>query len=65
MAQVNGRTVPIPETISIEQLKEQLGVNACRMAVEVNGELIDQNRFGEAIINDQCTVEIITLAGGG
>lgn len=65
MAQINGRTVALDGTLTVNQLKEKLGINATRLAVEVDGKLLYPENFEEPVITNDSVVEVITLVGGG
>ncbi|MBB5021031.1 sulfur carrier protein ThiS [Desulfurispira natronophila] len=65
MATVNGKSMYIQEPVTINELVDQLGVNATHMAVEVNGQLVSRESYGTTKVDNDAIVEIITLAGGG
>ncbi|WP_027388980.1 sulfur carrier protein ThiS [Chrysiogenes arsenatis] len=65
MAQINGRPVELSDTLTVNQLKEKLGITATRLAVEVDGTLLYPENFEEARITNDSVVEVITLVGGG
>jgi thiazole synthase len=62
---LNGVSKTLPDTISVQQLVEQLGYNRRRIAVEVNQEVVPGIRHAERFLGAGDAVEIVTLVGGG
>jgi len=50
---------------TIARLIEQLDLAATRTAVELNGAVIEQHRFGETALQDGDRIEIVSFVGGG
>ena len=53
------------KTDTVSKLLETLEVNAQRVAVEINGGIVDPKLFSETLIHDSDKVEIVSFVGGG
>jgi sulfur carrier protein len=62
---VNGRPHTLAENLSVAQLLAHLRLAERGTAVEMNGEIVPRNRYGEHRLRDGDRVEIVSLAGGG
>jgi len=64
MAKVNGKEIEV-KNISLLDYMLSNGFDAQRVAVEINGEIIKRGNYGEYIINESDSVEIVCFVGGG
>jgi len=64
MARINGKEVEV-KNISLLDYMVSNGFDAQRVAVEINGEIIKRGSYGEYIINESDSVEIVCFVGGG
>ncbi len=63
---INGKETTMTETInSVHQVLEALEVAPRRVAVELNGEIIDPQLFTETLVHDKDCLEIVSFVGGG
>src|ERR1043166_1583202 len=62
---LNGEPNTLPQPLSIEQLIERIGLDARKIAVEVNREVVPKAKHPEHRLNSGDSVEIVTLVGGG
>ena len=62
---LNGDPKEIAGTRTIQQLLDELQIPAGRVACEVNLKIIRRAFYGETLIQDGDTVEIIQAIGGG
>ena len=62
---LNGDPHEIPGPLSISALLEQLEIDARRVAVELNLDVIKKTAYGSAVIKDGDEVEIVNFVGGG
>ncbi|MCK4294769.1 MAG: sulfur carrier protein ThiS [Planctomycetes bacterium] len=53
----------LPATVA--DLLEQLGVNAATVVAEVDGEIIQREKFAQTKLCNGRTVELVRLMGGG
>ena len=49
----------------LTSLVQQLGLNPERVAIELNGELINRSQYATTTVSDRDAIEIIHYAGGG
>lgn len=62
---VNGEQKEYGRISSVSGLIELLGVDKHGSAVEINGRILKQEEWPEAVLNDGDKIEIITFVGGG
>lgn len=64
MVKVNGEMLPLDGKTAAEML-DSLGYSQLRVAVEVNSEILPKSRYGELVLRDGDSVEIVGFVGGG
>ncbi|WP_366924444.1 sulfur carrier protein ThiS [Metallumcola ferriviriculae] len=62
---VNGKEMNIPSGTTISALLKKLKINAERVVVQVNQEIISAQRFEKVILDAEDKIEIISFVGGG
>ncbi|MDP3118976.1 MAG: sulfur carrier protein ThiS [Sulfuricurvum sp.] len=62
---VNGETREFSQATTLEQLIQSLGLESKVMAAAVNMEIVKQDAWNQAILNDGDTVELLDFVGGG
>jgi len=62
---INGRSVELPQPMSLLDYLEQKGVNAKLVAVEINERILPRQELTEATLGDGDVVEIVRMVGGG
>lgn len=62
---VNGQIQEIKEPLTLRQYLEQQGYDCGRVAVEKNGEIVRKSQFGDVMLSDADTLEIVHFVGGG
>lgn len=62
---VNGETREIAEATTLEQLIRSLGLESKVMAAAVNMEIVKQDAWNQAVLNDGDTIELLDFVGGG
>jgi sulfur carrier protein len=62
---VNGETRELPDTISLDQLVDQLELPAMRLAIEVNGKVVRRAEWVATKLHDGDHIEIVHFVGGG
>ncbi len=62
---INGESREIPETLSVADLVEHLGLSAGRVAVEQNREILPREHWEERQIAGGDSFEIVHFVGGG
>jgi sulfur carrier protein len=62
---VNGETREFSQATTLEQLIQSLGLESKVMAAAVNMEIVKQDAWNQAVLNDGDTVELLDFVGGG
>jgi len=55
----------VADGITVSQLLDELKLQALRVAVQVNTDIIKRERYGEVVLQPGDTVEILTFMSGG
>ena len=63
--QLNGSPYEISNGINLNELLNKLKIQKDKVAVEVNGEIIQRNKYLNLILNKDDKVEIVHFIGGG
>ncbi|MEM9587769.1 MAG: sulfur carrier protein ThiS [Planctomycetota bacterium] len=62
---VNGRTVEIETSMSVQQLLNTVEVPENYLAVEINDEVVPREDYADHQVQSGDAVEVVTLVGGG
>jgi sulfur carrier protein len=62
---VNGRSVELNESMTIEHMLDSVDVPPNYLAVEVNAEVVPREEYTTHAIQDGDQIELVTLVGGG
>jgi thiamine biosynthesis protein ThiS len=62
---INGDDRGIPPGLSVSGLLEWLDLNPGLVVVELNREILDRDRYGEIVIAEKDTLELVHFVGGG
>lgn len=65
MATINGQHVSISEKITLEDYLIREGYIFSRIAVEYNGKILSREDFGQRLLQDGDSMEIINFVAGG
>ena len=63
--QLNGDSYKINAGDSLEKLLISLKIQKSKVAVEVNGKIVERKKYENLIINNDDKVEIVQFIGGG
>jgi|TARA_Y100000590_G_scaffold69165_1_gene75458 sulfur carrier protein len=63
--QLNGDLYEINNGTSLNELLNKLKIQKNKVAVEVNGEIVEKNKYSNLILNKNDKVEIVQFIGGG
>jgi len=63
--QLNGDPHEIPGPLSVSALLEQLEIDARRVAVELNLDVVKKTAYDSSLIDEGDEVEIVNFVGGG
>jgi thiamine biosynthesis protein ThiS len=62
---LNGEPHDIPQPLSVSALLEQLAIDARRVAVELNLDVVKKAAYDSSVIKEGDAVEIVNFVGGG
>ena len=62
---LNGDLIEIEKNLNISQLIASLDLDASKIAIEKDLEIIHPQNFGEIIIQNNTKIEIVHFIGGG
>ena len=63
--QLNGAPYEINNGTNLNELLNKLKIKKNKVAVEVNGEIVEKNKYPNLILNKGDKVEIVHFIGGG
>ena len=63
--QLNGDSYEINSGTNLNELLNKLKIQKTKVAIEVNGEIIEKNKYPNLILNKGDKVEIVQFIGGG
>jgi sulfur carrier protein len=62
---VNGLPRETPAGLSVLALLEHLGIDAQRVAIELNREIVRKTEWADTPVEDGASLEIVEFVGGG
>jgi len=62
---VNGKEREVPSGLSVHELVESFDLNPLLIVVELNREILSRDQFGEVVVADGDSVELVHFVGGG
>lgn len=62
---VNGEKKTVTPGLTVQDLLDQYGVTASRVAVEYNRDILDRSRYGSTVLKNGDVLEIVQFVGGG
>ena len=63
--QLNGNPYEINDGTNLNELLNKLKIQKNKVAIEVNGEIVEKNKYPNLILNKGDIVEIVKFIGGG
>ena len=63
--QLNGDLYEINRGTNLNELLNKLKIQKNKVAIEVNGEIVQKNKYSNLILNKNDKVEIVHFIGGG
>ena len=63
--QLNGNPYEINTETNLNQLLNVLKIQKNNIAIELNGEIVEKNKYPKIILNKDDKVEIVHFIGGG
>ena len=62
---LNGKNISILEDTSLLSLLEKYKIDRKKIAIELNGKIIQKNRFQKTFLKNMDRVELVHFIGGG
>jgi len=63
--QLNGAPHEVNKGTNLDELLNSLKIKKNKVAIEVNGEIVEKNKYPKLILNKDDKVEIVHFIGGG
>ncbi len=63
--QLNGDFYEVNKGTDLNELLNKLKIQRNKVAIEVNGEIVEKNKYSKLILNTDDKVEIVHFIGGG
>ena len=63
--QLNGKSYEINNGINLSKLLNKLKIQKNKVAIEVNGEIVEKSKYPNLILTKDDKVEIVHFIGGG
>lgn len=63
--QLNGASYEINYGTNLNELLNKLKIQKNKVAIEVNGEIVEKNKYLNLVLNKNDKVEIVHFIGGG
>ena len=63
--QLNGNPYEINTETNLNQLLNKLKIQKNKVAIELNGVIVEKNKYPKVILNKDDKVEIVHFIGGG
>ena len=63
--QLNGSSYEINNETNLNQLLDKLKIQKTKVAIEVNGVIVEKKQYPKVILNKDDQVEIVHFIGGG
>lgn len=62
---LNGKNISILEDTSLLSLLEKYKIDKKKIAIELNGKIVQKNRFQKTFLKNMDRVELVHFIGGG
>ncbi len=62
---INGKERDLPEAITLLQLLQERGLDPRMVVVEHNAQIVPRERYGEIVLREGDTLEIVQMVAGG
>ncbi len=63
--QLNGKKISIKQKISVFNMLKKYGLDKKRVAIELNGSILQSKNYKKRILKDNDKIEIVHFIGGG
>ena len=62
---INGKETSIEKPVALDLLMEERGFDIKKIAVMKNGNIVPKAKYGNTIICDEDSLEVVSFVGGG
>jgi sulfur carrier protein len=62
---LNGQKKELPDSMTVLTLLEHLNISHQRVAVELNEMIVKKDRYGDTVVQNGDSLEIVSFMGGG
>ena len=63
--QLNGKPFDLRNETNLKKLFKDLKISENKVAIEINGIIIEKNKYSQVVLNKDDKVEIVHFIGGG
>jgi thiamine biosynthesis protein ThiS len=63
--QLNGKQFVLDKKHSLMSLLKKFKINEKKVAVELNGKIVNKNKFSSTVIKNKDKLEVVHFIGGG
>ena len=63
--QINGRKIAVKQNFSILDVLKKYKLNRKKVAIELNGKILPQDRYNNKKLKNNDKIEIVQFIGGG
>ena len=63
--QLNGKQFLLDKKYSLISLLKKFKINEKKVAVELNGKIVNKNKFSSTVIKNKDKLEVVHFIGGG
>ena len=63
--QLNGKQFVLDKKHSLKSLLKKFKINEKKVAVELNGKIVNKNKFSSTVIKNKDKLEVVHFIGGG
>ncbi len=63
--QLNGKNKEVDNNCNLFELLKTLNVNLDYLAVELNGSIVDSDKYKQTELNEGDKLEVVSFVGGG
>ena len=63
--QINSRKIALKQNLSISDLLKKYKISRRKVAIELNGKIIPQNKHNKKKLKNEDKIEIVQFIGGG
>ena len=62
---LNGENISFERQLTIVELIEHYKLNPKTVVIELNGNILEKDKYPETLVNDKDSIEMVVFVGGG